>query len=144
MDRIAGELILHESCAFLITDIDDFKKVNDSMGHHYGDEVIKLIADRIERMGSMDATVARFGGDEFAAILENRDYDNREALLKLFDEKVAEEHFEAGGDTLTVSVARGLGVYDSGMEFSAVAKRADVAMYNHKSALKAKFGEDVR
>ena len=76
--------------------------------------------------------------------MERQDYENRKELLQLFDEKIAEETFEAAGDTLTVSVARGLGTYEPGMEFAAVAKRADVAMYNHKSAIKSKFGEDVR
>ena len=58
--------------------------------------------------------------------------------------KAKAEHFQAGDETLTLSVARGLAVYESGMKFEAVSKKADAAMYNHKAALKAKFGEDVR
>ena len=127
----------------VIFDANFLKKVNDKYGHGAGNQLLRH-ASRVICKVFEHSPVYRIGGDEFAAILEHQDYENREALLKLFDEKVAEEHFEAGGDTLTVSVARGLGIYDSGMEFSAVAKRADVAMYNHKSALKAKFGEDVR
>ena len=127
----------------MIFDANFLKKVNDKYGHGAGNQLLRH-ASRVICKVFEHSPVYRIGGDEFAVILEHQDYENREALLKLFDEKVAEEHFEAGGDTLTVSVARGLGIYDSGMEFSAVAKRADVAMYNHKSALKAKFGEDVR
>ena len=62
----------------------------------------------------------------------------------LFDVKVGKEHFKAGSDTLTVSVARDLGVYELGMKFSEVSKKADNAMYKHKSAIKAKYGEEVR
>ena len=127
----------------VIFDANFLKKINDNYGHDAGNELIRHAAKVICKVFA-HSPVYRIGGDEFAAILQGPDYDNREELLKLFDEKAAEEHFEAAGDTLTVSVARGLGVYESGMEFSAVSHKADVAMYNHKSALKAKFGEEVR
>ena len=61
----------------------------------------------------------------------------------LFDVKVGKEHFKAGSDTLTVFVARCLGVYEQGMKFSVVSKKADNAMH-HKSDIKAKYGEGVR
>ncbi|MBR2179790.1 MAG: diguanylate cyclase [Selenomonadaceae bacterium] len=127
----------------VIFDANFIKKVNDQYGHGAGNELLRHASKVICKVFD-HSPVYRIGGDEFAAILERQDYENRDKLLRLFDEKVAEERFEAGGDTLTVSVARGLGIYEPGMEFAAVAKRADVAMYNHKSALKAKFGEDVR
>ena len=127
----------------VIFDANFLKKVNDQYGHGAGNQLLRH-ASRVICKVFEHSPVYRTGGDEFAAILEGRDYENRDKLLRLFDEKTSEEHFEAGGETLTVSVARGLGVYEPGMDFAAVAKRADVAMYNHKSALKAKFGEDVR
>ena len=127
----------------VIFDANFLKKVNDKYGHGAGNDLLRHASKVICKVFD-HSPVYRIGGDEFAAILERQDYENRKELLNLFDEKVAEEHFEAAGDILTVSVARGLGVYEPGMDFAAVAKRADVAMYNHKSALKAKFGEDVR
>ena len=131
------------SYGVVIFDANFLKKVNDKYGHESGNELLRHAAKVICKVFE-HSPVYRIGGDEFAAILENQDYKNRKELLLLFDEKVSEEHFQAGEDTLTVSVARGLGIYESGMEFAAVVKRADIAMYNHKSALKAKFGEDVR
>ena len=127
----------------VIFDANFLKKINDNYGHDAGNELIRHAAKVICEVFK-HSPVYRIGGDEFAAVLEGTDYDNREELLSQFDEKAAEEHFEAAGDTLTVSVARGLGVYECGMEFAAVAHKADVAMYNHKSALKAKYGEEVR
>ena len=127
----------------VIFDANFLKKVNDNYGHEAGNELLRHAAQVICKVFE-NSPVYRIGGDEFAAILEGPDYENRESLIALFDEKLEEEHFNAAGDTLNVSVARGLGVYEFGMEFEDVAKKADVAMYNHKSAIKAKFGEEVR
>ena len=127
----------------IIFDANFLKKVNDKYGHEAGNELLRRAAKVIREVFS-NSPVYRVGGDEFAAILQGQDYDNRQELLNLFDKKVAEEKFTAAGDILTVSVARGLGVYKSGMEFASVSKQADVAMYNHKAAIKSKFGEEVR
>lgn len=127
----------------VIFDANFLKKVNDKYGHEAGNELLRHAAQVIQKVFA-NSPVYRIGGDEFAAILEGQDFENRLALLKLFDIEVAEEHFNAAGDVLTVSVARGLGIYENGMDFSSVSKKADVAMYNHKAALKAKFGEEVR
>lgn len=127
----------------VIFDANFLKKVNDKYGHEAGNELLRHSAKVIREVFA-NSSVYRVGGDEFAAILEGDDYESREKLLKLFDEKVAEEHFQAAGDTINISVARGLGIYERGMTFSAVSKQADAAMYNHKSAIKAKYGEEVR
>lgn len=127
----------------VVFDANFLKKVNDNYGHNAGNELLRHAAIAIRKVFK-NSPVYRVGGDEFAAILEGEDFANREELLTLFDEVAAQEQFEAGGDILTVSVARGLGVHEPGMEFAAVAKKADAAMYNHKAAIKAKYGEDVR
>ena len=129
--------------AVIIFDANFLKKVNDNYGHEAGNELLRHAAAVIDRVFKNSLTY-RTGGDEYAAILEGEDYENRENLLRLFDEEVAKEHFTVAGNTLTLSVARGLGVYEKGAEFAAVSKRADAAMYNHKAAIKAKFGEEVR
>ena len=127
----------------IIFDVNFLKKVNDNYGHEAGNELLKHAAKVIEEVFA-NSPAYRVGGDEFAAVLEGADYENRQALLLLFDEKLAQEHFTVAGNVITVSSARGLGVYEHGMEFAAVAKKADAAMYNHKTALKAKYGEEVR
>ena len=127
----------------VIFDANFLKKVNDKYGHEAGNELLRH-AGKVIKETFANSPTYRTGGDEFAAILEGKDYTDRQALLLLFDEKVAQETFTVAGDTLTLSVARGLGIYEQGMDFSAVSKKADAAMYNHKAALKAKYGEEVR
>ena len=127
----------------IIFDVNFLKKVNDQYGHESGNELLRHASRAICKVFE-HSPVYRIGGDEFAAILERKDYENRNELLRLFDERIAAESFEAGNDTLGVSVARGLGVYEPGMDFAAVAKTADAAMYDNKAAIKAKYGEDVR
>ena len=138
-----GKLIPDLTYGVVLFDVNFLKKINDKHGHQAGNQLLRH-ASRVICKVFDHSPVYRVGGDEFTAILEGQDYENREALLKLFDEKIAEERFEAAGEIHSVSVARGLAIYEPGMEFAAVAKRADVAMYNHKSAIKAKYGEDVR
>ncbi|SFN64792.1 diguanylate cyclase (GGDEF) domain-containing protein [Formivibrio citricus] len=58
-----------ENAALFLIDVDDFKKVNDLCGHHAGDEVLGMIADRLKKSVRDDDIIARIGGDEFAAIL---------------------------------------------------------------------------
>ncbi len=58
-----------ENAALLLIDVDDFKKVNDQCGHHAGDEVLRMIAERLRQSVRDDDLIARIGGDEFAAIL---------------------------------------------------------------------------
>ena len=127
----------------VIFDANFLKKVNDNYGHEAGNELLRHAGSVIEKVFPNSLTY-RTGGDEFAAVLEGHDYENRQGLLILFDEMAAQEHFSVADTTLTLSVARGLGVYESGMDFSSVSKKADAAMYNHKASIKAKYGEEVR
>ena len=129
--------------AVIIFDANFLKKVNDNYGHEAGNELLKHAAAVIDRVFGNSFTY-RTGGDEYAAILEGEDYENREKLLAKFDEEVDKETFVIEGNTLKVSIARGLAAYESGLEFDAVSKRADAAMYNHKLAIKSKYGEEVR
>lgn len=127
----------------IVFDVNFLKKTNDQYGHNAGNELLRHAANVIRDVfGS--SLAYRVGGDEFAAILEGPNYERRQELLDLFDKKLAQESFNAAGDTLTVSVARGIGIYEKGANFSDVAKIADNAMYQHKSAIKASVGESVR
>lgn len=138
-----SKLIPDLAYAVILFDVNFLKKVNDNYGHQAGNQLIRH-ASRVICKVFEHSPVYRVGGDEFIAVLENQDYDNREELIRRFDVKIAEESFVALEDTINLSVARGIAIYKQGMDFSAVAKKADVAMYNHKSAIKAKYGEDVR
>ncbi len=119
----------------IVFDANLLKKVNDTYGHEAGNELICRASSIICQVFG-HSPVFRIGGDEFVAILEHHDYDFREKLLAEFDRIVAGEQFEAGGDILPVSVARGMGVYQPGMDYAAVFRQADDAMYENKAKVK--------
>ena len=131
------------SYAVVLFDVNFLKKINDNLGHQAGDQLIRS-ASKVMTEVFLNSKIYRIGGDEFVAVLEGEDYENREKLIQLFDEKIAEETFEFGGEAIHISVARGMAIYEQGMQFTEVSKKADVEMYKHKKAIKAKFGEDVR
>ena len=129
--------------AIVLFDVNFLKKVNDNLGHQAGDKLIqnaaKVICDVFK-----NSHVYRIGGDEFVAVLEGEDYENRDELLLLFDKTISETTFTFADEVINLSVARGMAIYESGMVFADVSKKADGEMYNNKKAIKAKFGEDVR
>ena len=138
-----AKLIPEIAYGVILFDVNFLKKVNDNHGHQAGNQLLRH-ASRVICKVFDHSPVYRVGGDEFVAVLEGEDYENRNELIKLFDEKIAEESFMVGDEKIFVSVARGMGIYEQGKDFASVAKVADVAMYNHKSAIKAKYGEEVR
>lgn len=71
IERLVGE---KKPCTVIMIDIDDFKKINDTLGHTAGDEALKQVASRLKEMGSQILTPYRFAGDEFILILESAQY----------------------------------------------------------------------
>lgn len=138
-----GKFVPSIPYAVVLFDVNFLKKVNDKHGHQAGNQLLRHASRVICRIFK-HSPVYRIGGDEFVAVLEHQDYENRNALLSLFDEKIAEETFEISGEIIGVSVARGIGIHERGMDFATVAKKADDEMYIHKAAIKAKYGEEVR
>ena len=120
----------------VVFDLNYLKRTNDTYGHEAGNELIRRASRTICKVFA-HSPVFRIGGDEFVAILEHHDYEHRDELFAAFDQKLTEESFEIEGTILPVSVARGLGLYQPGMDYASVFRQADDAMYQHKTALKA-------
>jgi diguanylate cyclase (GGDEF)-like protein len=123
----------------LFVDLDDFKSVNDALGHGVGDQLLRTIADRIRRVSSTGDTPARLGGDEFAILLEDRGgvdraIDVAEALLRLLREPVSLAGYE-----LAVLASVGVAVAAPGMTTSGLLRDADIAMYEAKRAGKSQI-----
>ncbi len=123
----------------LFVDLDDFKSVNDALGHGVGDQLLRSIADRIRRVTATGDTPARLGGDEFAILLEDRGgvdraIDVAEGLLRLLREPVALAGYE-----LAVLASVGVAVASPGMTTSGLLRDADIAMYEAKRAGKSQI-----
>ena len=116
-----------------VFDCDNLKHINDTYGHDKGDIYIKTASSLICKIYSR-SPVFRIGGDEFAVILEDDDYLNREALLQQFRKARAEICEKAENDWNQVNVTMGLAVYDPENDTAVidVARRADQCMYENK------------
>lgn len=119
--------------AVCIFDCNDLKKVNDQNGHDKGDIYLKETAEIICEVYE-HSPVFRIGGDEFAALLMDRDYQNRDELLRQFDERCLEKRRQNSAAWEKVNVARGMAVYDPDEDESVsdVVRRADKIMYENK------------
>lgn len=136
-DRLAHAVALHQrdeqSVSVLSLDLDDFKLVNDGLGHPAGDQLLVQVAERILSRARSSDTVARIGGDEFVVLMEGDEDDSRElshGLLRAFDEP-----FTIDGHDLLLRPSAGLAVASSGepdVSPERLLKQADVAMYSAK------------
>ncbi len=124
-----------EQFAFAIGvfDCNDLKKINDHHGHDKGDEYLKAASKLICNI-FQHSPVFRIGGDEFAVVLENDDFINRDALIHEFEEKQKEICASAKAEWDEVQVAIGIAVYDPDHDSSVndTARRADKLMYANK------------
>jgi diguanylate cyclase (GGDEF)-like protein len=120
------------SFAVLLLDLDRFKDINDTLGHGIGDEVLRIIATRLNSEIRDSDTISRIGGDEFCAIVDGVERVVAENIaLKLAN--VIEPPFEANGHTLQVGTSIGIAIYpQDGMTPELLIQHADVAMYEAK------------
>ena len=119
--------------ALLFIDLDHFKHINDTLGHHIGDMVLKVVAERLKEKVRPEDTLARLGGDEFTIIIEDIESVDE---IQLFAEEILQviaQPVHMGGHTLYISCSIGISVYpqDSNNPDHLV-KFADAAMYRAK------------
>jgi diguanylate cyclase (GGDEF)-like protein len=125
--------------AVLFLDLDDFKKVNDSLGHAVGDELLMAAAGRLTTCVRPGDTIARLGGDEFAVLLED--------VNDMTDVVVVAERISAGirapfhvrGRDVFINVSIGIASVGLGDTADDVLRNADLAMYNAKSRRKGRY-----
>ncbi len=136
LQQIVGHAGRHgELAVVLFLDLDDFKKVNDRLGHDAGDELLRGAADRLRSLVRANDTVARLGGDEFLVLLGGiGDLASAEAMAGKVVSVFAEP-FEVAGTEEVVSVSVGLAVFPhDGAEPATLLRHADLAMYEAKAA----------
>jgi diguanylate cyclase (GGDEF)-like protein len=119
----------------LIIDLDRFKDINDTLGHHIGDLLLQMIGPRLQALLRESDTIARLGGDEFAVLLPN--VVDAAGGVKVADKILAalEEPFVVEGLDLDIDASIGIALYpEHGEDVNTLMQRADVAMYLAKEA----------
>jgi diguanylate cyclase (GGDEF)-like protein/PAS domain S-box-containing protein len=125
----------HSKAALLNIDLDNFKLLNDSLGHAAGDALLRIVTTRLKECVSETDSLSRLGGDEFLlALADVPDTDSISAVVLNLLEEVSKP-IELDGRTLSLSCSIGIAVYpDDGDDIETLLKRADKAMYHAKEA----------
>jgi len=125
--------------AVLFIDLDDFKTVNDSLGHAAGDELLVTVARRIESCLRPEDTCARLGGDEFAVMVETLSGpDSAEAVARRILDELAEP-LSISGSEVTALGSVGIALGTGEQTASEILSSADLAMYRAKSEGKGRY-----
>jgi len=120
--------------ALLLLDLDRFKEVNDSLGHHVGDLLLVKVGSRLHQHVRDGDLLARLGGDEFAVLLDDAGHQEAvTAAVKL--RNALAEPFELQGSALHTGVSIGIALFpDDGPDLSSLLRKADIAMYKAKTS----------
>ena len=139
--RIEGalELARRRSLAVLFLDLDDFKTINDTLGHAAGDELLVAVAQRLRATVRAEDTVARLGGDEFGILLNGLDglEDAQRSAGRILD--ALQPPFAVGGADLRIGTSVGLAPVAARSTTSQLLREADMALYDAKEHGKNQF-----
>ena len=120
--------------ALLMLDLDKFKEVNDSLGHHAGDQLLVQVSARLRAALRAGDALARLGGDEFAVLLSDVGHNEATDVAVKLRETLAEQFF-VEANTLHISVSVGIAMFpDHGPDLSSLLRKADIAMYKAKTS----------
>jgi len=118
----------------LLVDLDRFKSINDSYGHHVGDEALQLVGKTLTEKVPPAATVARIGGDEFAVILSGKSLREATAIGERARQAVAEKPLEFDQQTHQLTLSIGVSEAQADDDPAMFVKRSDSALYAAKEA----------
>ena len=142
-DRLEHALLRDHSrrpaLAVLFIDIDDFKSVNDSLGHTAGDELLVAVTHRIQAALRSGATFARLGGDEFAVLIDNPVDDHEVETVADRILSVLLEPFHVENRALVVNVSIGIATTATATDTESLLRNADMAMYSAKASGKGRY-----
>jgi diguanylate cyclase (GGDEF)-like protein len=127
--------------ALLLLDLDKFKEVNDSLGHHAGDQLLVEVGNRLRGQLRGGDLLARLGGDEFAVLMEDAGHDEAVSFAETLRATLAAPFTALAGSssvgnlTLHSSASIGIALFpDDGPDLSTLLRKADIAMYRAKSS----------
>jgi diguanylate cyclase (GGDEF)-like protein len=128
------------SCALMMMDLDRFKQVNDTMGHQAGDELLKLVGERLQAIVGNSGEIGRLGGDEFQIIIP--DLDDRGKLGELAAKliQIVSQPYPIDGKRAVIGASVGIAIapYD-GLEKDELVRSVDLALYAAKNGGRAQF-----
>ena len=131
--KVAAAARFDRPLSVLVTDIDFFKKVNDTYGHDVGDTVIRGLGDVLKRHKRNTDVVSRFGGEEFVVLCEQTDAKGAMLLAERIREELETLRFPSANGTVNVTCSIGLATFpEAGREWDALFKAADEALYVSK------------
>ncbi|MGQ0659085.1 MAG: putative bifunctional diguanylate cyclase/phosphodiesterase [Chromatiales bacterium] len=142
-DRLQRALASAETSDLLVAvmfvDLDNFKKINDSLGHDMGDELLVTVAERFNRAIRPSDTVARLGGDEFAILLEDARSAEDVMLLARRLIETMKAPIDLGTKRITVTGSVGIAIASKGERAQELMRNADVAMYRAKGKSRGSY-----
>jgi diguanylate cyclase (GGDEF)-like protein/PAS domain S-box-containing protein len=122
--------------AILFLDLDNFKSINDTLGHDAGDKVLAEMARQLNGFVRAGDTVSRWGGDEFVIVLWDCGVDGAGFIA----DKFTHSEIQVEGLDLTVSMSAGISIFpDDGEDYNVLLKNADIAMYHAKNSGRKKY-----
>jgi diguanylate cyclase (GGDEF)-like protein len=119
--------------ALLFVDLDQFKQVNDTLGHPCGDQLLCAVADRLRQMLRPEDFVARFGGDEFVVFLRDIDIDEQAAGLARRIVDHLSEPYQIDNHLVEIGASVGIAMKSPGINADTLMKNADMALYRAKA-----------
>ena len=124
--------------AVALLDVDNFKKLNDQMGHQTGDEALKFLARRVGELLRPGDVVARYGGEEFVVMLPDTGVEDGQQILTRLQRTMSAEFFTHEDKKVFITFSAGVTLYRKGEPIEGALERADIALYEAKRTGKNK------
>ncbi|WP_415775044.1 EAL domain-containing protein [Shewanella oncorhynchi] len=132
LNNLVNREIAH---ALMVLDLDNFKRINDSLGHQIGDALLKLVATRIKSLLSKNTSIYRLGGDEFAIVLDKSSDISASAAIANRIIEGLKPAFDVSNEQLVLGLSIGIVLFpEDEQSEQALLRKADIAMYHAKSA----------
>jgi diguanylate cyclase (GGDEF)-like protein len=122
-DRIIGVLFI---------DVDDFKSINDRFGHHVGDKALRFVAGTLQKNLRISDLVARYGGDEFVAVVELKEQKEIEEIAERLKNLIAASYIVENDQIVSVTASIGGVVVKERRDVDEILKRSDELQYESK------------
>jgi diguanylate cyclase (GGDEF)-like protein len=130
---LAGQQGADRLSALLFVDLDQFKQVNDTLGHPCGDQLLCAVADRLREMLRPEDFVARFGGDEFVVFQQNiNSHEDAAGLARRIVDRLS-ERYKIDNHLVEIGASVGIAMTSAGVSADTLLKNADMALYRAKA-----------